>query len=212
MVNLLSYYICGKKAEVEIRLHEKSIPSMPHLSRILGGNFAFKVIMPRISPDQSSDKVLETNNPTDDFVPDGGKVGSPSQGLESPVILAATINILSATVRLKLYNPLNVPICVSKVTAQAMHNSSHIGDLAAPDGWNWTLEPGVQETPDVPVTWSILSFGLDPMKGFSMIFDGWQRSGEVSVDVATKATVRMGEMELGEIETTINGIATKVRV
>jgi LEA14-like dessication related protein len=212
MISLLSHYICGKKAEVEIRLHEKSIPSMPHLSKILGGNFAVKVIMPRLFPDQSSDKVLETNNPTEKFVPEDGKVGSPDQGLESPVILAATMNVLFATIRLKLFNPLNVPIHVSKMTAQATHNTSHIGDLAAPDGWNWTLEPGVQETPDIPVTWSILSFGLDPMKGFSMLFDGWQRSGEVSVDVTAKATVQMGEMKLGEIETSIHGIATKVRV
>ena len=91
-----------------------------------------------------------------------------------------------------------------------MHNESHIGDLAAPEDWSWTLEPGVQQTPKVPVSWSIISFGLDPMKGFSMIFDGWQRNGEVSVDVSAKATVKIGEMEMGEIETTIEGIATRL--
>jgi len=58
-----------------------------------------------------------------------------------------------------------------------MHNKSHIGDLAALEDWSWTLEPGVQQMPKIPVSWSIIGFGLDPMKGFSMIFDGWQRNG-----------------------------------
>jgi LEA14-like dessication related protein len=212
IVELLTYYVSGKKSKVEIRLHEKSIPSMPHLSKILSTTFAIEIILPRLSPDQKHDEILETNWPEDDFVPKDGKVGSPSQGCESPVILSATLQILSNTLQIKLFNPLDVPIHVSNLSATAFHNDKHIGDLAAPDDFQWTLDPGVQETPKIPVTWSILEFGLDPLRGVSMIFDGVQRRGEVSVDVTAKATVKMGETELGEIETSIKGIATSLGV
>ena len=120
------------------------------------------------------------------------------------------MNIVSSTVQIEAFNPVNVWIFVSKVTATATHNGSHIGDLATPDDFHWTFEPGVQKTPLLPVTWSMLSFVLDPMKGINMLFDGWQRSGEVSVDVTAKATVKLGNMELGVIETTIEGLATKI--
>jgi len=163
-------------------------------------------------PDQSHDQILETNWPEDDFVPQDGKVGSPSRGCESPVILSATIQLLSNTLQVKLFNPLDVPIHVSQLSAQAFHNGKHIGDLAAPDDFEWKLNPGVQKSPKIPVSWSVLDFGLDPMKAFSMIFDGVQRGGEVSVDVTAKANVKMDQMELGEIESSIQGIATSLGV
>lgn len=185
---------------------------MPHLSKILGGNFSLDVILPRLSPDQTSDEILETNWPEDGFVPEDGKVGSPSQGRESPVILSAAIYLISNTVQLKLFNPLNVPIYISDLSAKAFHDGKDIGDLAPPEDFHWTLEPGVHETPKVPVTWSMIGFGLDPIKGISMFFDGIQRRGEVSVDVTAKARVKMGEMELGEIKSSIHGIATSVKM
>jgi LEA14-like dessication related protein len=210
IISLFNNYVCGKKSEIEIRLHEKTVPSMPHLSKILSQNYSVTVVLPKLSPDQSSEDLLEAYDPSDDFVPQDGKIGSPNKGLESPLIYSAEMHIVSSTVRLTVFNPLNVPIYISKISGKAVHNESHIGDLAAPEDWSWTLEPGVQQTPKVPVSWSIISFGLDPMKGFSMIFDGWQRNGEVSVDVSIKATVKIGEMEMGEIETTIEGIATRL--
>ena len=212
IINLITYYIAGKKTQIELRLHEQSIPSMPHLSKIMGGNFSLQVILPRLAPDQTPDQILETNWPEDEFVPEDGKVGSPSQGRESPVILSATIYLISSTVQLKLFNPLDAPIYISQLVAQAFHNGKHIGDLAAPEDFHWTFEPGVQVTPKIPVTWSMLSFGLDPMKGISMIFDGIQRAGEVTVDVTAKVNVKLGEMELGEIESSVKGIATSIGV
>jgi hypothetical protein len=50
------------------------------------------------------------------------------------------------------------------------------------------------------------------MKYLSVLFDGWQRSGEVSVDVQAKASLKMDNLELGELETKISGIATKIRI
>jgi hypothetical protein len=210
VISLFNKYVCGKKSEIEIRLHEKSIPAMPHLSKILSRNYSVTVVLPKLSPDQNSDDVLEAYDPSDNFVPHDGKIGSPNKGLESPLIYSAEMHILTSTVQLTLFNPLNIPIYISKISGGATHNESHIGDLAAPEGWNWTLEPGVQQTPKIPVSWSIISFGLDPMKGFSMIFDGWQRNGEVSVDVSAKATVKIWKMDMGEIETSIEGIATRL--
>jgi hypothetical protein len=92
-------YASGKKTILEIRLHEKSISSMAHLSKILTGNFAVKVAIPRLSPDDASNKFLETNRPSEDFVPEDGQLGSPSRGLESPIIHSAIMNILSSTVQ-----------------------------------------------------------------------------------------------------------------
>jgi LEA14-like dessication related protein len=205
-------YASGKKTVLEIRLHEKSIPSMPHLSKILAGSFAVKVAIPRLSPDDASNKILETNRPSEDFVPEDGELGSPSRGLESPIILSATMNILSSTVQLKIFNPLNVSLHVSNITAEASHNGSHIGDLNVPDDFHWTLEPGVQSTPKLHVTWSAISFGLDPKKSLNIVFDGWKRKGEISVDVKGKASVKMGNLELGEMETEVTGIATKIMI
>ena len=210
IVSLINKYVCGKKSEVEIRLHEKTIPSMLHLSKILSRNYSVTVVLPKLSPDQSSEDVLEAYDPSEDYVPHDGKIGSPNKGVQSPLIYSAEMHIVTSTVQLTLFNPLNVPISISKISGKAMHNESHIGDMAAPEDWNWELEPGVQDTPKIPVTWSMISFGLDPMKGFSMIFDGWQRNGEVSVDVSAKATVKIGKMDMGEIETTIEGIATRL--
>jgi hypothetical protein len=210
IISLFNKYVCGKKSEIEIRLHEKTLPAMPHLSKILGKNYSVTVVMPKLSPDQSSQDVLKAYNPSDDFVPHGGKIGSPNKGLESPLIYSAEMHIATSTVQLTLFNPLNIPIYISKISGQATHNESHIGDLAAPEDWNWTFDPGVQQTPKIPVSWSIIDFGLDPMKGFSMIFDGWQRNGEVSVDVSSKATVKIGKMDMGEIEISVGGIATRL--
>lgn len=210
--SFMSSYVCGKKTILEIRLHKESIPSMPHLSNILGESYAVRVTVPQLSPNQDPDKILETNSSEEKFIPEDGQVGSTSRGIESPIIISATMNIVSSTAQLKLYNPLNVPIHVSKLSSQAMHNNSHIGDLAVSDDFTWTLEPGVQDTSHLPVKWSLMGFGLDPMKGFSMIFDGWQRGGEVSVDVKVKASVKMGNLELGEMETQVSGIVTKIRM
>lgn len=212
IISMITKYICGKKADVEIRFHEKSIPLMPRLSKCLVGNFSINVTMPKLSPEIPMEQILEAYDPDENFVPQHKNLGSPSQGLQSPVIYSAVIHILSSTVQLTLFNPLNIPLQISKISASANHNSKHIGDVNVSEDWTWNFEPGVQITPAIPVTWSILSFGLDPLKGFSLIFDGWQRGGEVSVDVVAKASVRMGNMEMGEIEVSINGIATKARL
>ena len=44
------------------------------------------------------------------------------------------------------------------------------------------------------------------------MFDGWKRKGEISVDVKGKASVKMGNLELGEMETEVTGIATKIMI
>jgi hypothetical protein len=59
VISLFNKYVCGKKSEVEIRLHEKSIPAMPHLSKILSRNYSVTVVLPKLSPDQNSNDVLE---------------------------------------------------------------------------------------------------------------------------------------------------------
>lgn len=212
IISLINKYCCGKKAVIDIRLHSKSIPSMPHLSRILGGQYGISIIMPKITPETDSNAVLEAYDPPDHFVPENGKVENPNSGCQSPIIYSADMCILSSTTQLTLFNPLNIPIFVSKLEATASHNGKHIGDIAAPEDWNWTFEPGMQVTPKIPVTWSILEFGKDPGKGFSMLFDGWKRSGEVSVDVVAKANVKLGDLELGMVEASIDGIATQLRM
>jgi hypothetical protein len=214
VTSLVTKYICGKKAELEIRLHDKSIPSMPHLSHILSETFRVKLVIPKLSPDQSSDTILEANEPSSrrdqEFLHENENVGSPNDGLESPLIYGAEMFLTSSTVQLTLFNPLNVPLHISHITASASHNSEHLGDVDLPDGWSWHLEPGVQKTPKLSVRWSAISFAMNPRKGMSMLSEGWERSGEVSVDVCGRADVRIGELEMGQIEVNVPGIATKV--
>lgn len=216
IISLATKYICGKKSEIEIRLHDKSIPSMPELSHILSRTFFLNVVLPKLSPDQTGNTILEANEPASDrsekFISEEGKVGSPNCGLESPIIYGAEMHITSSKVQLTLFNPFNIPIHISRLSGRGMHNEHHLGDVDVPEDWEWIFEPGVQRMPPVPVKWSLLSFGLDPTKAISMAVDGLQRGGEVSVDVQGKADIRIGELEIGEMEVSVNGIATKVCV
>lgn len=87
VTSLVTKYICGKKAGLEIRLQDKNIPSMPPLSHILGGTFRVKVVIPKLSPDQASDTILEANEASSQrdqkFLHENENVGSrlPAQGI-----------------------------------------------------------------------------------------------------------------------------------
>jgi hypothetical protein len=74
------------------------------------------------------------------------------------------------------------------------------------------FEPSAQITPKALISWSMLSFGLDPLKEFSITFDGCQRGREFSINVMVKATGRIGDTEMGEFEANVNGIAAKPRL
>ena len=215
VTSLVTKYICGKKAELEICLHDGSIPSMPHLSHILGGTFRIKVVIPKLSPDLATDTILEANERSSrrdqDFLRENENVGSPNRGLESPLIYGVEMFLSSSTVQLTLFNPLNVALHISRVSASASHNSDHLGDVDLPEGWSWELEPGLQKTPLLLVRWSALSFAVNPRKGMSMLSEGWEKRGEVSVDVCGRVDVRLGELEMGQIEVNVPGIATTVR-
>ena len=170
-------------------------------------------LYPNRVPIRSMIQILEANEPAPDrdqeFIFQHGKVSSPKQLPPISRVCGVEMHLACSKVQLTLLNLSNARFHISKVSAKATHNDKRLGDVDLSGDWNWTFELGLQKPPLVPVKWSMLSFGSNPIKGISMVFDGSRRRGALSVDVVGEADVSLGELDVDTMEVRVNGGATK---
>lgn len=163
---LLSDYLSGKSANITLRSHEGSIPSMPEIGKALSGiNMTTPAPRFRLPGDDDNEGRNNTEN--------------------QRFIREATFHLFSSTANFVLASPLQHNIIyVERVSAAAFYNHTEpVGHIIHEE--SFPAPPGLSQTPRLPVDWSPGSVGYDKLKK--------ALGGTLKLDAVANVSIRIGD-------------------
>ncbi|KAK6499204.1 hypothetical protein TWF506_003832 [Arthrobotrys conoides] len=164
---LLGEYVSGENSTITVRVHEKSLPSLPTLSKALEF-LEFKLSLPPPPLDSLP-------NP-----PDADPANPPR------FVQSATLHVLGSTGSFELRNPFQRnTIFISNISGVATHNGTALGMLDY--GYQIAIPPGLSETPKLPVQWTLRGVGYDILVKAA--------GGILKIDAKAECNVRIGRWE-----------------
>ncbi|EPS37057.1 hypothetical protein H072_9344 [Dactylellina haptotyla CBS 200.50] len=178
---LLGDYVSGKNTTITVKLHGKSLPTLPDISKALSA-LKFEIPLPRIPQSRDPDSPDE---PTD-----------PSRFVQS-----ATLHLASSTGTFVLNNPLKKDtIFMTNLTGFASHEGVVLGTLNYT--YQFAIPPGISETPKLPVDWTLNGVGYDILKKAI--------GGILKIDAKAQSSIKLGQWE-DRLSFEGNGIGAHVR-
>ncbi|KAK6351715.1 hypothetical protein TWF718_004862 [Orbilia javanica] len=164
---LLGEYVSGGNSTITIRAHERSIPSLPDLSKALE---SLEFTLPLPPPPLSSSPSPPGVDPTD-----------PPRFVQS-----ATLHVLGSTGSFELRNPFQKDtIFISDINGVATYNGTVLGTLDYE--YQIAIPPGLSETPKLPVQWTLKGVGYDILMKAA--------GGVLRIDAKAECNVRIGQWE-----------------
>lgn len=176
---LLSEYLSGANTTITVKGHRDSIPGMPLVGEALS---RMNLTMPTPRLDLPGEDA-ETDS--------------------RAFIREATFHVFSSTASFVLASPLHYnTIYVDYINATAFWNHTEpVGQIIFDE--SFAAEPGLTETPRMPVQWSADHVGYDKMKD--------ALGGKLKLDAVADVTVRMGNW-VETVHYRGQGIGAKVRL
>ncbi|RVD80257.1 uncharacterized protein DFL_008158 [Arthrobotrys flagrans] len=164
---LLGEYVSGGNSTITARAHERSIPSLPTLSKALE---SLEFTLPLPPPPLGS-----SPNP-----PDADPADPPR------FVQSATLHVFTSTSSFELRNPFQKDtIFISDITGVATHNGTVLGNLDYE--YQIAIPPGLSETPKLPVQWTLKGVGYDILVKAA--------GGVLKIDAKAECNVRIGRWQ-----------------
>lgn len=185
---LLSRFISGYHSNITLQTHEGSIPGQPGLGKALA---SFPV-------DISTSHLLPPSEPDDGSDPD-----DPDNDDRGPrFIQETTMHLFSSTATFSLKSPFSrSTMYITHLDATAYHEGEPAGSILYEE--EIKVEPGITETPKLPVEWSLDSIGFGAIRQ--------ALGGTLRLSAEAKTGVRMGEYQT-ELWFKGKSIGAKVRL
>ncbi|KAK6509981.1 hypothetical protein TWF481_004695 [Arthrobotrys musiformis] len=164
---LLGEYVSGQNSTITVRAHERSLPSLPTLSKALK---SLELALPLPPPPVDS-----SPNP-----PDDGSTDPPR------FVQSATLHVFSSTGSFELRNPFQKDtLFISSIDGVATYNNTVLGTMDYE--YQIAIPPGLSETPNIPVKWTLKGVGYDILKRAA--------GGILKIDAQAECNVRIGRWE-----------------
>ncbi|KAA8619596.1 hypothetical protein PtrSN002B_009462 [Pyrenophora tritici-repentis] len=166
---LLSQYISGFNTTITVQAHEKSVPALPYIGRLLS-HFPIERPMPHMSTPKKPSDGDDDDDPEDD-----GK---------SHFIRGTTMHLISSTAVFTLASPFrSTTLYITDMNATAYYEG-HIAGKILYD-LPFAVPPGLSESPRLPVDWSFGSLGYEAIKR--------ALGGQLKLSAFANVGVRIGE-------------------